>query len=174
MSILRADCGNCCGLCCVVPNQLAEQGFPVDKPAEKPCVHLDGFHRCSIYATRRDHGYSACAGFDCFGAGQWITERLFGGAKWSDSPELAGRMFAAYQHWAPRFEAAALIEAALPYVRDDARCSLTSLMLALTSRDYAGRFIDLDAAQLRREILAEIRSGLATNPDEQEDLLAVE
>ena len=160
MSRFRADCSSCCGLCCVVPTLLAVQGFPFDKPAETPCVHLDGSHRCSIHATRKNHGYSACAGFDCFGAGQWVTQHLFGGAKWSDSPEIADQMFTAYGHWAPRFEAAALIEVALPYVRDDARCSLAAIMTALTSRDSAPHFVYDDAGRLRREILEVIRSAL--------------
>src|SRR5690242_16657290 len=116
MSLFRADCSHCCGLCCVVPDLLAIQGFGVDKPAETPCIHLDGLHRCSIHATREAHGYAACKGFDCFGVGQWITQGLFGGARWSDSPDLAHRMFAAYRHWGPRFEAAALLEAALPHI----------------------------------------------------------
>jgi len=37
MSTFRADCSRCCGLCCVVPGQMAVQGFRVDKPAETPC-----------------------------------------------------------------------------------------------------------------------------------------
>lgn len=160
MSKFRADCSGCCGLCCVVPDQLSVQGFRIDKPAETPCAHLSGLHRCSIYAMRKIHGYPACEGFDCFGAGQWITQRLFGGANWKHSPDLAGQMFSAYRHWAPRFEAAALIEAALPHVRDDARCALAAKMTELTSGESTGHLIPTDAARLRRDTLALIRSAL--------------
>jgi hypothetical protein len=160
MSTFRADCSRCCGLCCVVPDQLAVQGFRVDKPAETPCTHLNGHHRCAIHATRHIHGYTACAAFDCFGAGQWITQSLFGGARWTDSPDLARQMFAAYRHWAPRFEAAALLEAALPHVRDDARCSLAARMTALITRETPDHRSPTDAARLRRETLAMIRSAL--------------
>jgi hypothetical protein len=160
MPIFRADCSKCCGLCCVAPDLLAVQGFGVDKPAEKPCVHLNAHQRCSIHATRESHGYAACGGFDCFGAGQWITQRLFGGAKWTDSPDLASRMFAAYRHWAPRFAAAALLEAALPYVREDARRSLARMMTELTSGEAAAHLNAGDAARLRRETLAVIRASL--------------
>jgi hypothetical protein len=80
MSAFRADCSNCCGLCCVVSHMLVAQGFPVDKPAETPCVHLDRRNHCSIHSTRPMRGYEVCEGFDCFGAGQWVTQRLFGGA----------------------------------------------------------------------------------------------
>ena len=160
MPTFRADCSNCCGLCCVVPDQLAVQGFRIDKPAETPCVHLNNAHRCSIHATRKIQGYPACEGFDCFGAGQWITQRLFGGARWTDSADLANQMFAAYRHWAPRFATAALIEAALPHVSDDARCSLVALMTELTSDETAHHLKPTDAARLRRETLAVIRSAL--------------
>jgi len=160
MSSFRADCSNCCGLCCVVPDQLAVQGFRVDKSAETPCAHLSAIHRCSIHATRQIHGYTACEGFDCFGAGQWITQSLFGGSQWTDSPDLACQMFAAYRHWAPRFEAAALLEAALAHVRDDTRSSLTAMMTALTSGESAGLPSPTDAGRLRRETLAVIRSAL--------------
>ena len=160
MPNLRADCDRCCGLCCVVPDHLALQGFPFDKPAERSCTHLDGGHRCTIHEARPFHGYTACAGFDCFGAGQWITNTLFNGAHWTDSPDCARRMFAAYRHWAPRFEAAALLEAAIPYAREDSRSSLASLMAAmLAETDVVHRGIT-DAVRLRRETLSIIRAAL--------------
>jgi hypothetical protein len=160
MPNFRADCSNCCGLCCVVFNLLSVQGFPVDKPAETPCIHLDGRHRCSIHAKRRTHGYGACEAFDCFGVGQWITQKLFGGAHWTDSPDLARQMFSAYSHWAPRFEAAALIEAALCYARKDAQESLVVKMQALTSIETEPPLYPTDRSRLRRETLAAIRAAL--------------
>jgi hypothetical protein len=160
MSSFRADCSRCCGLCCVVPIMCAVQGFPADKPAHTPCVHLDRLQRCSIHAARQVHGYAACEDFDCFGVGQWITQELFAGARWTDSPEVARQMFAAYRHWAPRFEAAALIEAALSHVRDDAREALIARMTALTSVHASGPFFPTDRGRLRRETLTAIRSAL--------------
>jgi hypothetical protein len=157
MSRFRADCSSCCGLCCVVPDQLAMQGFRVDKPAETPCAHLNERNRCSIHAARASHGYPACQGFDCFGAGQWITQHLFAGAAWTQSTGLAARMFSAYRQWAPRFEAAALIEAALPHVRIETRRSLEAKMTELTTAETGCRS---NGARLRRETLALIRSAL--------------
>ncbi len=165
MATFRADCSSCCGLCCVVPDQLTLQGFPSDKPAEAPCRYLNGNHRCSIHATRPIHGYAACGGFDCFGAGQWITQSLFGGAHWTHSPDVARQMFAAYRHWVPRFEAAALLEAALPHVRDDARRSLAALITTLTTDETPGYLSPTDAGRLRRETLAVIRSALGNDAD---------
>ena len=158
MSSFRSDCSSCCGLCCVVPDLLAVQGFRVDKAAETPCVHLNALHHCSIHATRAIHGYAVCEIFDCFGAGQWITQRLFGGAKWTDSPDIAHQMFAAYRHWVPRFEAAALLEASLPHVRDEAIGMITERIKALTTA--ATQICQTDARRLRSHTLAMIRSAL--------------
>jgi len=70
-------------------------------------------------------------------------------------------MFAAYRYWAPRFEAAALLEAALPHVRDNARLAFTAMMTALTTGETADQ--PTDAARLRRETLAVIRSALRSD-----------
>jgi hypothetical protein len=161
MSRFRADCSRCCGLCCVVPAQLALQGFRADKPAEQPCTHLDGRNRCSIHPLRASHGYPACAGFDCFGAGQWVTQQLFAGADWRHSAAQGRRMFAAYRHWLPRFEAAALLEAALPHAREGAHGALGQRLAQLTARDTLDERRPTDAVRLRRETLALIRTALA-------------
>jgi hypothetical protein len=156
----RADCNQCCGLCCVVPNHLAIQGFPSDKPANTPCRRLDACNRCSIYEQRREHGYPACEGYDCFGAGQWITQELFAGATWTDSPDIAEHMFTAYRLWAPRFEAAAMLEAAIPYVNEaDARLIWKRVDVLLARNDNHGSETS-DAVRLRRETLAMIHSLL--------------
>ena len=161
MSKFRADCSKCCGLCCVVPGQLAMQGFGSDKSAETPCVHLSQECRCAIYQRRDNYGYSACATFDCFGAGQFVTEHLFAGADWQDSAALAQAMFAAYRRWLPRFHAAALIAAALPYVRGDTRNRLTDRMVELTTNNLVNRIKEADDRKLHRETLAMIREALA-------------
>jgi hypothetical protein len=158
MSLLKSDCSRCCGLCCFAPAYLQEQGFPFDKPAERPCRQLDRTGRCSIHAERAVRGFVACAHFDCHGAGQWITQRLFGGARWSDSPELARRMAAAYRRWLPRFEAAALLDAALPLVPADARQLLVVRMATLLDVDAAEGAVAPDPIALRRATIAWIRS----------------
>jgi hypothetical protein len=157
MFTLRADCGSCCGLCCIVPDQLTDQGFRFDKAAESPCRHLDGLHRCSIHTTRSIRGYAPCTAFDCFGAGQWITQELFGGARWTDSADLARRMFAAYRQWLPRFEAAALFEAALPHVCEADADVFRAKISALTTVGTTETSGATDALRLRRETLAMIR-----------------
>lgn len=82
---LRADCGRCIGLCCVLLAFDAGNGFAFDKPAHQPCRHLGGDHRCGIHAGLVAKGMSGCAAYDCHGAGQAVTA-MFQGHHWSESP----------------------------------------------------------------------------------------
>jgi len=93
---LRADCGRCFGLCCVVPAFSASADFAVDKPAGQPCRHLGPDSRCAIHARLRDRGFGGCAAYDCFGAGQQTVQVTFGGRDWRSSPGLAAEIFAAF------------------------------------------------------------------------------
>jgi hypothetical protein len=91
---LRADCANCAGLCCVAPAFAASADFAIDKPAATPCPNLRADFRCGIHAQLRDRGFPGCTVFDCFGAGQRITQQTFGGRTWQEDPELARQQFA--------------------------------------------------------------------------------
>ena len=91
---LRADCSRCAGLCCVAPAFAASADFAIDKPAGTPCRHLAEDFRCGIHADLRERGFPGCTVFDCFGAGQQITQVTFGGRSWRESPELARAQFA--------------------------------------------------------------------------------
>jgi hypothetical protein len=115
-SRLQADCTRCCGLCCVAPAFDADQGFGFDKPAHSACPNLGMDHRCGIHDELRARGFPACAGFDCFGAGQWVTQELFGGKSWQESPEIAARMFRLYARYRVLHELRALLELALQRV----------------------------------------------------------
>ena len=93
---LRADCGQCAGLCCVAPAFAASADFAVDKPAGTPCSNLLADFRCGIHDDLRGRGFPGCAVFDCFGAGQQVTRRTFGGRDWKSEPGIAGSMFAVF------------------------------------------------------------------------------
>jgi len=70
--------------------------FAIDKPAGDPCVNLADDDRCRIHADLRDRGFKGCTVFDCFGAGQQVTERTFGGRSWRDDPAARSGMFAVF------------------------------------------------------------------------------
>ncbi|SFF45597.1 pentapeptide repeat-containing protein [Blastococcus tunisiensis] len=91
---LRADCSRCAGLCCVAPSFAASADFAIDKPAGVPCPNLADDFRCGIHPQLRERGFPGCTVFDCFGAGQRITQETFGGRSWREAPELAAVQFA--------------------------------------------------------------------------------
>jgi hypothetical protein len=91
---LRADCANCAALCCVAPAFAASADFAIDKPAGTPCPNLREDFRCGIHDRLRGSGFPGCTVFDCFGAGQHVTQGTFEGRSWQEAPELAAAMFA--------------------------------------------------------------------------------
>ncbi|PWJ56317.1 Pentapeptide repeat-containing protein [Quadrisphaera granulorum] len=77
-SALRADCGRCAGLCCVLPAFSRSADFAFDKPAGMPCPNLRADARCRIHDELVPRGFPGCVTFDCFGAGQRAVEVVFG------------------------------------------------------------------------------------------------
>ena len=71
---LTADCTRCVGLCCVVLPFSRSADFAFDKPAGTPCRHLAADARCGIHDRLRESGMRGCVAYDCFGAGQSVTE----------------------------------------------------------------------------------------------------
>ncbi|KUO18179.1 pentapeptide repeat-containing protein [Streptomyces dysideae] len=91
---LRGDCARCFGLCCVALPFTASADFAVDKAAGQPCRNLQDDHRCGIHARLRQTGFTGCTVYDCFGAGQKVSQVTFGGADWrAGAREDARRMF---------------------------------------------------------------------------------
>ncbi|MFF7735633.1 pentapeptide repeat-containing protein [Streptomyces sp. NPDC007984] len=91
---LRGDCARCFGLCCVALPFAASADFAVDKAAGTPCRNLREDHRCGIHARLRQQGFTGCTVYDCFGAGQQVSQITFGGQDWrTGPPERARRMF---------------------------------------------------------------------------------
>jgi hypothetical protein len=86
---LRADCSRCAGLCCVVPAFYSVQGFAFDKPAYSACKYLTLENRCAIHTGLAARGFSGCVAFDCYGAGQRVTQELFNGMSWRTLDETA-------------------------------------------------------------------------------------
>jgi uncharacterized protein YjbI with pentapeptide repeats len=81
------------GLCCVVPAFSASADFAIDKAAGTPCPNLQQDFGCGIHARLRESGFPGCTVYDCFGAGQQLTQVGFGGRDWRRTPTIATRMF---------------------------------------------------------------------------------
>ncbi|MER5640358.1 pentapeptide repeat-containing protein [Kitasatospora sp. NPDC002227] len=90
---LRADCANCFGLCCVALPFAKSADFAVNKAAGQPCRNLQQDFRCGIHAKLRTSGFTGCTVFDCFGAGQKVSQITFGGTDWREAPGTARQMF---------------------------------------------------------------------------------
>ena len=90
---LRADCGSCFGLCCVALPFAASSDFANDKPAGTPCQNLAADFSCGIHPQLRERGFPGCTVFDCFGAGQKVSQVTFGGQDWRRDPRTAREMF---------------------------------------------------------------------------------
>ncbi|THJ67452.1 pentapeptide repeat-containing protein [Arthrobacter echini] len=93
---LTADCTQCFALCCSALGFERSSDFAHDKPAGEPCRNLATDFSCTIHARLRSSGYRGCTVFDCFGAGQQVAQRTFGGRSWTDHPELRSATFTAF------------------------------------------------------------------------------
>jgi hypothetical protein len=75
---LISDCSRCAGLCCIAPAFAKSSDFAIDKPAGRACPNLNGADfRCTIHDHLRERGFKGCVVFDCFGAGQHVTQGTF-------------------------------------------------------------------------------------------------
>jgi len=89
---LRADCEQCFALCCVAPAFSISADFPITKKAGQACPHLQADFRCGIHTCLRQQGFRGCAVYDCFGAGQKVSQVTFGGRDWRQAPQTAKQM----------------------------------------------------------------------------------
>ena len=93
---LVSDCSSCFALCCVALPFARSVDFPTDKGAGDPCRNLLADSRCSIHDRLRGSGYRGCTVFECFGAGQQVSQVTFGGRDWRDHPDNARQMYAVF------------------------------------------------------------------------------
>lgn len=89
--VLKADCGECFGLCCVALPFARSADFAIDKDAGKPCPNLRTDSRCGIHTELRQKGFTGCTVYDCFGAGQKVSQITFGGRDWREGTRKQAR-----------------------------------------------------------------------------------
>lgn len=115
---LGADCARCFGLCCVALAFARSADFPFDKPAGDPCENLDERDACRVHADLRPRGFTGCTVFDCFGAGQKVSQQTFAGRSWRDDPGTRDAMFAIFPIVRRLHELLWYLEQAISLVRD--------------------------------------------------------
>jgi uncharacterized protein YjbI with pentapeptide repeats len=96
MTTLEPDCASCVGLCCVALPFRPSHGFAFAKDAGEPCRHLGEAYRCSIHASLREAGMGGCTSYECFGAGQHVTQEVYAGATWRGSADGGAEMFSVF------------------------------------------------------------------------------
>jgi len=153
-SDLRGACERCFGLCCVALPFSASSEFPVDKAAGEPCPNLRPDFGCAVHERLRPLGYAGCTVYDCFGAGQKVSEVTFGGRDWRAHPASAPQMFEVFRVMRHAHEVLLLLTEALALpaaapVHADARAQLTELD-ALT-RGPAEAVLAIDLARHRAD-----------------------
>jgi uncharacterized protein YjbI with pentapeptide repeats len=156
-SRLRADCARCFGLCCVAPGFSASADFPINKPAGQPCPNLQPRFRCGIHDDLRPRGFRGCAVYDCFGAGQHVSQVTFGGRDWRQAPQSARQMFEVFAVVRPLHELLWYLSEALASRRARPLHGELSLAIEATKRMTRGRpedLLGLDLETHRRDASA--------------------
>ncbi|WP_243708586.1 pentapeptide repeat-containing protein [Actinomadura sp. GC306] len=172
---LEADCANCFGLCCVALPFAESADFAVDKAAGEPCRNLLADFRCGIHADLRAKGFQGCTVYDCFGAGQKVSQKTFGGRDWRRAPEVARQMFQVFPVMRQLHELLRYLDEALALpsagpVRGEARRALDDVA-RLTDADPA-ELAGLDVATVRErvnvvllEVSELVRAGVRGRPE---------
>ena len=93
---LSADCQKCFGLCCVALPFAKSADFASDKDAGTACKNLQSDYRCSIHDNLRSKGFRGCTVYECYGAGQKVSQVTYSGNDWRHNLALAKEMFSVF------------------------------------------------------------------------------
>ncbi|MFJ3926546.1 pentapeptide repeat-containing protein [Streptomyces sp. NPDC090022] len=154
---MKADCANCFALCCVALPFARSADFAVDKAAGTPCTNLQQDFRCGIHTRLRDSGFPGCTVFDCFGAGQQVSQVTFGGRDWRAHPETRQQMFEVFPVQRQLHELLFYVTEALTLPA--ARPVHAGLRRALAETE---RLVAADAAALAAADVGALRQGINT------------
>src|SRR6185312_6958610 len=154
---LRADCARCFALCCVAPTFAVSVDFAINKKAGKPCPNLQPDFRCGIHTQLRQQGFRGCTVYDCFGAGQKVSQLTFGGQDWRQNPRIAKQMFGVFPimrdlHELLRYLTEALALQAAHPLSAELRSALTKT--ECLTHDSPETLLELDMVAYRQEVNA--------------------
>lgn len=158
----RSDCDNCAALCCIAYPSDDMPGFAASKESGEPCPRLDACGRCTIYDRRVDEGFAGCLAFECFGAGQYVTQALFKGRDWRDDPDLLPSMVERFLAVRPAFDLLYLIDLARNRLGDKAELDAleSELVTLVAGRQGASERCTISQIEARlRPVLAELRQA---------------
>lgn len=147
---LRADCDRCAGLCCVALPLSKSADFAMDKDAGVPCPNLNDDFRCRIHGELRERGFPGCVAYDCFGAGQRVTQVTFRDRDWRSDPAVAAEMQETFRRMRQVHELRRLVDEAMSFEAVSVVGTMAALaterleMLAVADAETL-RTLDLDA-----------------------------
>ncbi|WP_091482053.1 pentapeptide repeat-containing protein [Gracilibacillus orientalis] len=96
MHDLKSDCKNCFALCCVALPFGKSNDFPFHKNSGEACRNLCSNNLCSVHDQLRENGFNGCVTYECFGAGQHVSQTIYKGKDWRENSDHAGEMFAVF------------------------------------------------------------------------------
>jgi uncharacterized protein YjbI with pentapeptide repeats len=155
----------------VVPAFSASADFAITKDAGQACPNLQPDFRCGIHGDLRERGFPGCTVYDCFGAGQKVSQVTFAGRDWRGAPGSARQMFDVFPVMRHLHELLWYLTEALSLpsagpVHEDLRRALggterltLSSAEALATMDVAGHRADVNDLLLRASEL--VRDGIA-------------
>lgn len=152
---LRADCESCFALCCVAPAFSASVDFAINKPAGQACPNLQPDFRCGIHTRMRQQGFRGCTVYECFGAGQQVSQVTFGGQDWRSAPGTAKQMFEVFPVMRDLHELLWYLSEALTLETAGSLNDELSRALGATerlTRQSADELLELDVAAHRRDV----------------------
>lgn len=172
---LVADCRNCFGLCCVALPFTRSSDFAFSKQGGEPCHNLADDFSCRVHASLRELGMPGCTTYDCFGAGQAVSQHQYADRDWRGDHEHAGEMFEVFGSVRRLHEMAYYLTDA---IRSSSSRGLTTRLTAMleqterlatgTAHDVLGVDVDehrLAVAPLLREASATVRAGHQAGAD---------
>ena len=151
---LQSDCERCFGLCCVALPLLPLPILPSTKtagPLPPSAIRLP-MRRAHQPAAARHEG---CTVYECFGAGQMVSQITYNGRDWRQAPETAKEMFDVFPIMRQLHELLWYLNEALSLqpahdIHPDLRSSLEATR-RLTQRPPAS-LLRLDVAAHRAEV----------------------
>jgi hypothetical protein len=156
---LSADCSQCAALCCVALAFDRGPMFAIDKANGEVCRHLDGCGQCRIHAELEPSGFKGCVQYDCLGAGQRVTQEVFGGRSWQSEPELLTPMMQAFETMRAVHEQLLLLREATKLALPDAERAAAARLLAMLEPDDGWSEDALDALDVT-EMKLQVRDFL--------------
>ncbi|MEN0644633.1 pentapeptide repeat-containing protein [Alkalicoccobacillus gibsonii] len=150
---LTSDCSQCFGLCCVALPYIQSTDFAKDKAGGTPCHNLNDHFMCAIHSNLREEGYKGCTVYECFGAGQKVSQTIYKSVSWHE--KSSEEMFEVFPIIQQLHEMLAYLDEALK--REETKPIHTQLMEAFNKIDaYTYKdpesILTLDLTVIRSEI----------------------